>query len=460
MEVSRDKTATTLADCIARRKVISGHSRAQGNQQNDNHELLRRESRRSLTCFAMTTNRLPEPWMRWWRCLVVCVGVLYAAATWASVTNIVLMIGDGMGTEHIRAASWFAHGREHALFMETLPHHGEVVTTPAYRLPSHVDPTTVIVKVTDSAAAATAMATGRKVFNGVISIALPGDGTPLRTVVEQFAAEGRRVGIVTTAHLTDATPAAFATHATNRSQTIAIAHQFLAATNLHVLLGGPDRNPNVPLRPHLVTTAGWAIVTNRAMLQLAVSSPPPRLMGLFGEGGPMCYEFDSVHTTRRDYDYLPRLSEMALAACRILEQSEAGFFLLIESANIDKAAHGNDLERVVYEILEFDRTVRAVVEWASARGDTLVIVTSDHETGGLKVIRGHGQGQMPEVTWSTRSHTGARVPIWAIGPGAERVRGILDNTDIWRLMTGQFEQPTVYTPEVGEEPVLTERMMD
>ncbi len=396
---------------------------------------------------------------RWWRAVVVIV-VCCTGAAWAAVTNIVLMIGDGMGVEHLRAASWYAHGREGALFMETLPHRGEVTTTPAYRIPPGSDLAATPPKVTDSAAAGTAMATGRKVFNGVISLALPGDGSPLETIAERFAREGRRIGVVTTAHLTDATPAAFLAHATNRSEAVAIARQFLAATNVAVLLGGPDRNPKVPLRPGPAAEAGWTVVTNREELLAAVSNPPPRLLGLFGDGGPMCYEYDHAHTTRREYERIPHLSEMAMAAARIVERGGEGFFLMIEGANIDKASHANHLERAVYETVEFDRAVREIVEWAKARGDTLVIVTADHETGGLRVVAGRGQGQMPQVTWSSRGHTGAKVPIWALGPGSERVGGTWDNTDIWRFMTGTFDQPTVYMPEVGEEPVLGGGMAD
>ncbi len=398
--------------------------------------------------------------VRTWLRGLVCVGVCGAVTAWAAVTNIVLMIGDGMGKEHVRAASFYVHGREGALFLDSLPHRGEVVTTPAYRIPPGSDLVGTPPKVTDSAAAATAMATGRKVFNGVLSRALPGDGSPLETIAERFAREGRRVGIVTTAHLTDATPSAFVAHVTNRGESATIARYYLAATNLAVVLGGPDRNPKVPLRPGPAAEASWTVVTNREQLLAAVSNPPPRLLGLFGDGGPMCYEYDHAHTTRRDYQRIPHLSEMAMAAARIVEQGSAGFFLMIEGANIDKASHANHLERAVYETVEFDRTVRAVVEWATARGDTLVIVTADHETGGLRVIAGRGPGSMPEVVWSSRGHTGANVSIWAVGPGAERIGGTWDNTDIWRFMTGTFDEPTRYMPEVGEEPVLSGSMAD
>ncbi len=371
----------------------------------------------------------------------------------AAVTNVVLMIGDGMGTGHIAAASWYAHGRPGALFMESLPHRGEVVTHSAYLVPPGADPAAVKPRVTDSAAAGTAMATGRKVFNGVLSLALPGDGSRLETVVETFRKGGRKSALVSTAHLTDATPAAFAAHMTNRGEVVEIARQILTETMPDVLLGGAEKHPKALLRPEAARTTGYLVVTSRAELAAAVASPPPRLLGLFSDGGPMAYEWDAAEGRTRDYEWRPHLSEMATAALDILAATSQGFFAMIEGACIDKAAHKNHLEQVVGETLEFDRAVQAVVRWAQQRGDTLVIVTADHETGGLAIVEGQPAGRMPKVSWTSKGHTADRVPIFAVGPGAERVAGVLDNTDIHRLILGTFTGPTRYEPAHGVEPV-------
>ncbi|MBM4156317.1 MAG: hypothetical protein FJ221_15000, partial [Lentisphaerae bacterium] len=94
--------------------------------------------------------------------------------------------------------------------------------------------------------------------------------------------------------------------------------------------------------------------------------------------------------------------------------------------------------------------VRAVVDWASKRDDTLVLVTADHETGGLKVVEGKAAGTMPSVTWSSKGHTTTDVPLWGKGPGSEMIAGLLDNTDVFRLISGTFEKPTRFVPPVGE----------
>lgn len=387
--------------------------------------------------------------VRWFVAAAVFVGIGRLAA---AATNVILMIGDGMGPEHMRAASWYAHGREGALFMETLPRQAWVVTGSAYLAPSNAAPDSVAPKITDSAAAGTAMATGRKVFNGVLSLALPGDGRPVETVLERKAKQGQKTGLVTTDTLSGATPAAFGVHVAKRSETIEIGRQLLEQSRPSLMMGASEKTPKTPLCPSGAAAAGYVVVTNRAELMAAVSSAPPRLVGLFGPGGPIGFEYDYARGRRSEFDHIPRLSEMAAAALDVLSRSTNGFFLMIEGACIDKASHGNKLEEAVYETLEFDRAVRVVSEWAKGRDDTLVLVTADHETGGLKVVEGRPAGQMPAVTWSSKQHTGAPVRLMAIGPGTERIEGTLDNTDIYRLMVGVFERPTRYVAGVGDNP--------
>ncbi|MBU4459011.1 MAG: alkaline phosphatase [Verrucomicrobia bacterium] len=364
--------------------------------------------------------------------------------------NVIVMIGDGMGPEHVRAASFFAHGREGGLCMESLPHRAVVVTCPAYTVPSGTNPAAATPKVTDSAAAGTAIATGRKVYNSVLSVALPGDGKPIPTALENAAAAGKKTGLVTTAHLTDATPSAFGAHVKSRKMAKEIALDYLERSRPNLLLGGPDKDKKVSLTVKGGGAAGYKVVTDRNGLQALLADPPDHILGLFGEGGPMGYEFDHATTTRKEYDRIPHLPEMTKAALDILARSPKGFFLMVEGACIDKASHPNQLERAVYETVEFDKAVRVVVEWASKREDTLVLVTADHETGGLKVVEGKAAGTMPAVTWSTLKHTGAHVPLFGMGPGSEKIAGTLDNTDVFRLASGTFETPTHYVPPVGD----------
>jgi alkaline phosphatase len=331
--------------------------------------------------------------------------------------NVILFIGDGMGFEQVRAGSLYASGKEGTLFFERLPHRGEVTTAAADS------------KVTDSAAGATAMATGVKVANGVISRALPGNGAYLETIVERSRLEGRAIGLVTTAHLTHATPAAFGAHARNRGDFKDIAAWYLYGTRPEVLLGGGGHG----LHPTAAARVGYTVVGDRQALLALDPATTERVCGLFGDGH-MPYERDGVAP-------YPHLSEMTRCALSFLEKDKDGFFLMVEGARIDHAGHSNDIERMVPEVVEFARAVEVAVAWASERDDTLIIVTADHETGGLSVRKGRGVGQAPRVRWSTTGHTGVRVPLYAWGPGAERLTGVVDNTDIYRVMMAFYARP-------------------
>jgi alkaline phosphatase len=279
--------------------------------------------------------------------------------------------------------------------------------------------------VTDSAAAATAMATGVKVSNGALSVGLPGDGESLPTLLERFASEGMRTGLVTTTYMTHATPAAFAAHVKSRKMVGEIAEQYLTGARPDVLFGGGGHG----LTERAARAAGYAVVTDRRGMQAPRSRRVGRVCGLFGEGH-MPYEYECAMRIDNGYDRLPHLSEMTRAALHVLERGKGGFFLMIEGGRIDHAAHKNHLPNAVVETLEFDNALKEVMAWAAGRRDTLVVVTADHECGGLRVIEGRGRGHMPAVTWSGGKHTGAAVPVYAWGLGAELLSGQMDNTDI------------------------------
>jgi alkaline phosphatase len=339
------------------------------------------------------------------------------------------MIGDGMGPMQLEAARLFDRGATGALDMELLPVHGRVRTDPAVDSP------------TDSAAAATAMATGRKVANGVISLAIPGDGQPLTTILEQTQHAGWSTGLVTTTYLTHATPAAFAAHTTGRGNLIDIANQYFTVTRPTVLLGGGHPE----LTTASMTAGGYPVATNRAELQALAAAAPERLAGFFGNGH-MPYEVDGVGD-------LPHLHEMAETALAFLSRNPRGFFLMIEAGRIDHAGHSNRIERSIGETIEFDRTIRLVRAWVRDREDTLILITSDHETGGLDIDADNGIGNLPGFTWNTNKHTAVPVPLFASGPGTAPLQNkTIDNTAIYAIMhqflhrtAGQFTAPDVVT---------------
>lgn len=368
--------------------------------------------------------------------------------------NVILLIGDGMGFAQVEAASLYEHGQKGKLYFQSLPSSGRLRTYPA-KGPN---------AVTDSAAAGTAFAAGRKVNNGVLSMAIPGDRSALETVLERAAAQGKRTGLVTTATITHATPAAFASHVPSRGQYDKIAMQMLTETRPNVLFGaagakGKDGERVVfGMMPESAEAAGYTVVRNKSQLDALIPGLE-HVSGQFHQGGHMPYYFDDVSGQASVYSEAPRLSEMTLKAIELLEGTPEGFFLMVEGARIDHSGHSNDIQRNIHETLEFDRTVRSVMNWAASRRDTLVIVTSDHETGGLRIEEPIGRkGQVPKVSWASKGHTNSFVPIYAWGPGSEKVRDILENTDVYLLMLGEKIKPRKLSEIPGDQiPVLPPR---
>lgn len=346
----------------------------------------------------------------------------FARVASAHPRNVILFIGDGMGFEQVKAAGMYANGTEGALPFELFPHRAEARTNSADS------------SIPDSAAAATAIATSVKVNNGVISMALPGDGRELETLLEYFRDRGKSTGLVTTTHLTHATPACFAAHEPSRDNLAQIAGDYLHQTIPQVLLGGGGSG----LEPISVSRAGYTVVMNREEMQSQDTETVVRLCGLFGTTH-LPYESDGV-------GLLPHLSEMTSTAINILDNDPDGFFIVVEGGRIDHAGQANDLPRCIFEVIEFANAVKVARDWAEGRGDTLIIVTGDHETGGLRVIVNNGQGTFPTVSWATTGHTDEHVPVYGCGDHAELLQGVMDNTDLFGVMT----TGTGPTPQGGE----------
>jgi alkaline phosphatase len=328
-----------------------------------------------------------------------------------SPTNVIFCIGDGMGFEKVKAAGIYIHGEAGTLSFEAFPYQAEMTTYSANS------------STTDSAAAATAMATGFKVNNGVISTALPGDGRELYTLLEGFKDQGKSTGLVTTTFITHATPAAFGAHEPQRGNLAEIAGDYLNQTCPNVLLGGGGNG----MSETAAEAAGYTVVTDRNSLLSLDTETVTRVSGQFGDTN-LPYEFDGLGA-------LPHLSEMATTALDILTKDPNGFFLMIEGGRIDHAGHSNDIQRNVFETIEFSKTVQVAFDWAKGRSDTLIIVTADHETGGLKVLENNGHGNFPTVSWSTGGHTTTNVPLYSWGVNAERISGVMDNTDLVDVVT-------------------------
>ena len=320
------------------------------------------------------------------------------------VRNVIFCIGDGMGPNHVVLARQKGVGDDKKLYMERLPVRGEVTTRSANKA------------VTDSAAAATALACGVKTDNGMIGVAP--DKTPYSSILELLQKKGWRTGLVATSAISHATPAGFASHVDSRNEQKEIAAQMLA-NRVDVMLGGGRKFWSDDLWDQ-ATAAGYQIVENRD--EMATLKPAPAI-GLFAG--------DGLTTLSPE----PSLQEMSYTAMTLLNTPgkewfapQPKFFLMIEGSQIDWAAHANDTDAMVRQTLLFDMAVREAIEFAQRDRHTLVIVTADHETGGLDLTP-DASGNI-KAKWTTGGHTDANVSIYAYGPGSEKFSGTMDNTDI------------------------------
>lgn len=322
--------------------------------------------------------------------------------------NVILCIGDGMGPEQVKAARYYAGTN---LFFETLPYQSTMTTHPANSY-----------HVTDSGASATAMATGRKVNIGTISVRNPGDGSAMDTLLEFFKARGKATGLITTSHITDATPAAFGAHTTSRYNFEEIAADYLNQSRPDVLFGGGGFGMDT----NAIVEAGYTLVSDTNELYALDTASSSFVAGVFGE--------TAIPVETQGLGELPHLHQMVEVALDILDNNPGGFFLLVEGARIDHGGHANDIEIVIHEVLEFDRSIQMAYHWMAGRNDTLLIVTADHETGGLNVLANHGSGNYPAVSWTGIEHTGIPVPVYAHGFKADLATNIQDNTEIHSMI--------------------------
>jgi alkaline phosphatase len=367
---------------------------------------------------------------------------------------ILLFIGDGMGESHRTAARWKAVGLSGSLAMDTMPFSGWSRTSSANS------------PVTDSAAAATALATGVKTNNGVIG--QDPDGNDLITILERARAKGMSVGLVTTTQMAHATPAAFATHVPDRGMMTEIARQMLAA-EVNVLLGGgeddflpvtvngcyPEPGKRTDGR-NLVDEAvaqGYVYVCDADSLAAVDPTSTDRLLGLFADGG-------------LSRPFSPTLAAMTQKAIGILSRDPEGFFLMVEGGQIDWASHSNDAVDAISDTIWLDEAIAAGQTYALNTDDVLLIATADHETGGMGTglvptgLPGEdGPFAMPDgtpfwVNWTTSQHTAADVPTTVQGRWSILLADRFENTAIHEMMRVAITAPlghVVYLPFVRRE---------
>ena len=339
----------------------------------------------------------------------------------SNVDNVIFCIGDGMGAGQVALAQITSAGMDGKLYLQRMPVVGIIRTHSADYV------------VTDSAAAATALATGFKTNNKMI--ATGPDGEKYLTILEAARDAGMTTGLVVTSNITDATPACFGAHNKSRYMESQIAEDLLAE-KINVMFGGgrefflPKATENSKRTDERdlideAKDAGYCYAQTADELK---SADGLYVIGLFQIGGL---------TTKPPE---PTLAEMTDKAVELLNKKDKkksessrqnkGFFLMVEGSQIDWACHRNDANDTIRQTLRFDEAVRSAVEFALKNRHTIVIVTADHETGGLVIVGGKLPGKNPELYWSTKNHSGLPVPLYAFGPKASIFAGVYDNTEV------------------------------
>ena len=334
--------------------------------------------------------------------------------------NVILMIGDGMGISQLSAAYYFRGEKEKKRepAFSRFKYIGLCLTSSGAE------------KVTQSSAAATALATGYKTYNLAIGVDL--DTVIRENIVELVSKKGYKTGVIATSNVVDATPAGFYAHQPERYMYNEIAKDLLKS-DIDFFAGGGSGlfRDSAGLYPF----EEYGIEVNLRKLKKIRKPEPESRYGFL-----LAKEQMPMMTEGRE-DFLARATSIGVD---FLSTGEAGYFLMVEGSQIDWAGHGNQTENMIAEVNDFERTVNEVLDYAEKNGETLVIVTADHETGGftLGAAGDNYSGadySVIEPTFATTNHSAALVPVFAFGPGAENFMGVYENTDIFHKLVSILE---------------------
>jgi alkaline phosphatase len=340
------------------------------------------------------------------RTLLVSFACIFFCLTFIPISaqkrpkNVIFMIGDGMGVAQVYAGM-VANGNK--LNIERCAYSGFSKTYSYNKF------------TTDSGAGGTALACGVKTRNGMIGMSP--DSVPVQSILELSSQHKLSTGIVVACAVTHATPASFIAHQINRNMYDEIAADYLKS-DIDVFIGGgrkyfEDRNDGRNLTTEL----------KAKNYQMAYKLEDVKAIKT-GKLAGLLYDDQNPNMPERG-NMLP---ESTQAALNILSTNKKGFFLLVEGSQIDWAGHDNNAFQVVKEMLDFDEAVGRALNFAQKDGNTLVVITADHETGGLTIINGEFGSENMKTNFSTKDHTGVPVPVFAYGPGAENFSGFMENS--------------------------------
>ena len=320
--------------------------------------------------------------------------------------NIIFLIGDGMGVSQVFAGLTANKGR---LYLENCKYIGFSKTSSGDNY------------ITDSAAGGTALSAGVKTYNGAIGVDM--NKNPVKTILEEASEKGLATGLVSSSAITHATPASFISHQESRSSYEDIAADFLK-TDIDVFIGGGldhfnKRKDGRNLVDEL-KTKGYQIETDMQKIKKVKKG---KLAGFTAQ----------VHNPRMNErgNMLPDATETAI---NILSNNDKGFFLMVEGSQIDWGGHAASTIYIVEDMLDFDQVIGQALKFAAKDKETLVIVTADHETGGMAITGGSMENGIVQAAFPTGEHTAVMVPVFSYGPGAKEFIGIMENTEIHAKM--------------------------
>ena len=317
--------------------------------------------------------------------------------------NVIYFIGDGTALPQVYAGMLAT--RQNLVFPK-FPYIGVVDTHSASN------------DITDSAAGGTALASDHKTRNAMVG--MNPDTIPVKTLLEVFGEQGKETGIVVTSYVTHATPAAFYAKVPKRSMYEDIAVQMAENPYIDLIIGGGmkhfnQRKDSLNLVERMEKELGWKVYDNLA--DIDVNCKKYAVMA----------NKDHMPKAAERGDFLPRAVNTAL---QTLDGAENGFFIMVEGSQIDFACHANDSAWMVDEVVDFSQAIQIALDYAEEHGNTLVVVTADHETGGLTLPDKKGKYTNVSFCYSTGSHTCLPVMVYAYGPGAEQFTGWMQNTAI------------------------------
>ena len=320
------------------------------------------------------------------------------------VKNVILMIGDGMSLAHMYTA-WTANRGQ--LWLENAQYTGLSKTWCTNRL------------VCDSGSGGTALATGQKTCYHAVGT--DPQGNPLTTLCDLAKAKGKSAGIAVTCRLWDATPCDFSCHNLDRDKEQELIGDYPTSGLDYAFGGGAKYFTNrADGRDIFKELEANGYHVSRTWDDLAAWKS--------GKVFAVPYDVDTPLPDERG-DLLARAS---LKGIELLNQNRNGFFMMVEGSQLDDYGHFNQLDLLMKETLDFDQTIGKMMKWAAQDGETLVVVTADHETGGLTLVNGNKDEGKVTCCFSTKSHSGVMVPVYTFGPGSEQFSGIMENTDIFK----------------------------